>query len=79
MKHTASIIARFLVTAAPFVVATPATSAQSETGAVLGWGNQIVGVNLESGFTAVASGVFHSLGLKTDGEIVAWGGNAQAQ
>jgi alpha-tubulin suppressor-like RCC1 family protein len=26
-----------------------------------------------TGFTAIAAGVYHSLGLKTDGSVVAWG------
>jgi hypothetical protein len=32
-----------------------------------------------TGFTAVAAGYFHSLGLKSDGSIVAWGRNTEGQ
>jgi len=32
-----------------------------------------------SGFAAVACGMFHSLGLKADGSIVAWGYNSVGQ
>jgi len=42
---------------------------------VVGWGSQVVGVNLSGGFTAIAASETHSLGLKQDGSIVAWGRN----
>ena len=32
-----------------------------------------------TGFTAIAAGEYHSLGLKTDGSIVAWGDNGYGQ
>jgi alpha-tubulin suppressor-like RCC1 family protein len=32
-----------------------------------------------TGFTAIAAGEWHSLGLKTDGSIVAWGWNGYGQ
>ena len=32
-----------------------------------------------TGFTAIAAGRYHSLGLKTDGSIVAWGRNSEGQ
>jgi hypothetical protein len=32
-----------------------------------------------SGFVALAAGGYHSLGLKTDGSIVAWGSNSNGQ
>ncbi|MHC4676206.1 MAG: hypothetical protein ACYTBZ_27255, partial [Planctomycetota bacterium] len=44
-------------------------------GSIVGWGSQVVGVDLDSGFVAVAAGNGHSLGLKADGSIVAWGHN----
>ena len=33
-------------------------------GKIIGWGAQVVGVDLDSSFKAVAVGAFHSLGLK---------------
>ena len=51
-----------------------AASAQ-QAGRIVGWGSQVVGVDLSTGFVAVASGTVHSLALKEDGSIVAWGYN----
>jgi hypothetical protein len=42
-------------------------------GAIVGWGEQVFGADLSGGFVAVAAGGNHSLGLKADGSIVAWG------
>ena len=57
------------VTAAAIVIADP------PQGSIVGWGSQVVGVDLSSGFVAVAAGFGHSLALKADGAIVAWGDN----
>lgn len=46
-------------------------SAAQRTGRILGWGSQVVGVDVDGGFTAVAAGGDHSLGLKKDGSVVA--------
>jgi alpha-tubulin suppressor-like RCC1 family protein len=47
------------------------------------WGNNEFGQNSipapNSGFLACAAGYVHSLGLKSDGSIVAWGSNAEGQ
>ncbi len=48
-------------------------------GAVVGWGEQVIGVDLSVGFVAVAAGAQYSLGLKADGSIVAWGYNSEGQ
>jgi len=48
-------------------------------GSIVGWGKQVIGVDLSSGFVAVAGGRIHSLGLKADGSIVAWGYNNYGQ
>lgn len=48
-------------------------------GSIVGWGSQVVGIDLSSGFTSAATGGYHSLGLKTDGSIVAWGDNHARQ
>lgn len=50
----------------------------SESGKILGWGDQ-VGVDLSSEFMAVSAGGSHSLGLKTDGSVIAWGLNNVGQ
>jgi len=49
------------------------------SGSIVGWGGQVVGVDLSAGFVAVAAGCYHSLGLKSDGSIVAWGANWDGQ
>jgi len=61
------------------IVATVAAAliarADPPQGAIVGWGSQVVGVDLSSGFIAVVTGYQHSLGLTADGSIVAWGAN----
>lgn len=53
-------------------------SVQGETaqaaGSIRGWGAQTVGVDLDAGFVGVTAGMWHSLGLKADGTVIAWGG-----
>ena len=44
-------------------------------GSIVGWGDHLVGVNLNQGFIAVAAGANYNLGLKADGSIVPWGDN----
>ena len=51
----------------------------AEQGRIIGWGSKVVGVDLSGGFRAVAAGGRHSLGLKADGSIVAWGDNDHGQ
>ena len=48
-------------------------------GPIVGWGTQVVGVDLCSGFTAIAAGGAQSLGLKADGSLVTWGDNWAGQ
>ena len=48
-------------------------------GSIVGWGSQVVGVDLSGGFTDIAAGGAHSLGLKEDGSLVAWGDNGHGQ
>jgi hypothetical protein len=48
-------------------------------GSIVGWGEQVVGADLSGGLVAVAGGREHSLGLKSDGSIVAWGRNDDGQ
>ncbi|MEK7993664.1 MAG: RCC1 domain-containing protein, partial [Planctomycetota bacterium] len=51
----------------------------SRANSVVGWGDQVVGVDLSNGFVEVAAGARHSLGLKQDGSIAAWGYNGYGQ
>jgi len=55
----------------------PAQAAQ--TGSIVGWGSQVVGVDTSAGFTTIAAGDFHNLGLKEDGSVAAWGNNSSGQ
>lgn len=50
-----------------------------ESGRIVGWGSQVVGVDLDGGFVAVSAGTYHSIGLKADGSIIAWGDNHYSQ
>jgi len=56
-----------------------AGGAVQETGRIVGWGTQVVGVDLDGDFAVITSGVYHSLALKEDGAIVAWGSNGYGQ
>jgi len=53
--------------------------AQTSTGPVVAWGynsnHQCDVPTPNTDFVAVAAGMRHSLGLKADGSIVAWGDN----
>jgi len=51
----------------------------ASAGSIVGWGEQVVGVDLSRGFTAISTGWYHSLGLKADGSLVAWGDNKYGQ
>ncbi|MBU0639807.1 MAG: hypothetical protein KKB50_13145 [Planctomycetes bacterium] len=57
------------------LLAVGAAWGQSGHGSVVGWGQQVVGVDLSKGCVAMAGGWFHSLAPKADGSIVAWGRN----
>jgi alpha-tubulin suppressor-like RCC1 family protein len=61
-------------------VGTPAIA--QRTGSIVGWGGWPGVGNIpapNAGFVAVAPGVDHTLGLKADGSIVAWGSNDRGQ
>src|SRR5437773_2582276 len=49
-------------------------------GNVISWGSQVI-PNLAPGtrFTKIAAGYFHSLALKSDGTVVAWGSNSSGE
>jgi len=40
------------------------------------WGHNAYVPAQNTGFVAVAAGGYHSLGLRADGSVVAWGSNA---
>ena len=52
-------------------------------GSIIAWGSngdgQITVPGTNSGFTAVAAGSLHSLGLKVDGSVVAWGNSGDGR
>ena len=56
------------------IVALPTTTigGQDAPGSIVGWGIQVVGADGSGGFVNVVAGGGHTLGLKTDGSIVAW-------
>src|SRR5688572_18470362 len=53
----------------------PARAPGQQTGSIEGWGSQVVGGNLTQGFVAIRGGGGHTLGLKVDGSVEAWGAN----
>ena len=77
MKRSGSILG--LMCLALFVLSTGVTLGQP-VGSIVGWGSQVVVKQsaLDS-LVAVAGGYYHSLGLKSDGTIVAWGANTYGQ
>ena len=62
-----------------FIILGASADGAAQTGKVLGWGSQVVVADLDRGFVALAAGDYHSLGLKADGSIVAWGYNGYGQ
>ncbi len=49
-------------------------------GTVIGWGLQVIPyVQPGTHYQAIAAGAYHSLALKSDGTMVAWGGNGYGQ
>ncbi len=62
------------------VAAFGSLSAQSaQTGSIVGWGIQVVGADTSAGVTTIAAGTWHSLGLREDGSVAAWGENHVGQ
>ena len=53
--------------------------AQVEDGSIVGWGEQVVGVDQNADFLAAGGGAYHSLVLKADSSIVVWGDNGSNQ
>lgn len=57
----------------------PAKLQAEKSGKIIGWGRQVVGCDMSVGFVVVSAGSIHSLGLKADGSVVAWGFNGQGR
>src|SRR5262245_58876049 len=52
----------------------------AQVGSVIEWGGRVMPLVLTgTRFTAIAAGVNHSLALKSDGVVVAWGSNEYGQ
>ncbi len=77
MRRNAPILS--LMCLSILLVVTVVVHGQS-TGSIVGWGEQVVveQAALDS-LVVVAAGNEHSLGLKSDGTILAWGDNALGQ
>ena len=62
------------VTSTPAVLSMPATPTNQPSGTVVAWGDLAIPyVAPGTRFTAIAAGPVHSLALKADGTVVAWG------
>ena len=58
----------------------PSTALGLPTGSIVGWGSQVVvEPSVLEDLVAIVGGGLHSLGLKADGTIVAWGSNEVGQ
>ncbi|MDH7480616.1 MAG: hypothetical protein QHH26_01405 [Armatimonadota bacterium] len=51
----------------------------SKAGSIVGRGIQVVGVDLNGPFVQIDGGGDHSLALRKDGSVVAWGNNDDGQ
>lgn len=69
-------IRHIFVVAASLALICSGSGAVASEGSIVGWGDVVVGGDLSSGFERVAAGGMHSVGLKSDGSVVAWGYNA---
>src|SRR5216684_561096 len=62
------------VTAASFVPRSEAQTNGLTPGTVISWGDQVIPyVQPGARYQAIAAGGYHSLALKSDGTVVAWG------
>jgi hypothetical protein len=69
----------FLATAALFITLTSTVALGTGAGKIIGWGRTDGGQcsvpSPNTGFVAIAAGYDHSMGLKSDGSIIIWGGD----
>src|SRR6267143_1555706 len=64
------------VTAASLCPRSEAQTNRPTPGTVISWGNQVIPyVQPGTRYQAIAAGNYHSLALKSDGTVVAWGDN----
>ena len=56
----------------------PAFSGEGDSGFIVGWGSRAV-ADLSQDFIAIAAGGNHSLALRADGSVVAWGDNLHGE
>ena len=58
-------------------------SAETWSATITSWGrdnyNQVTSTPTNTGFTAIAGGVYHSLALASDGSIISWGSDGANQ
>lgn len=67
------------VTAALVILLGITAPAHASVGSIAVWGSSSVPPSPNSGFTRIAAGGVHSLGLRSDGSVVAWGDNYYGQ
>src|SRR6266849_1865544 len=71
------ILIGLAVTAASFCPRSEAQINRLTPGTVVSWGDQVIPyVQPGTRYLAIAAGVAHSLALKSDGTVAAWGDNA---
>ena len=61
------------------VLGTGVARGQYGHGSIVGWGEQVFGMDLSADLVMIAGGGYHSLGLKADGSILPWGRNGAGQ
>src|SRR5260370_28335875 len=74
------ILMGLILTAASFCPRSEAQTSGLTPGTVISWGGQVIPyVQPGTRYLAIAAGGVHSLALKSDGTVVAWGDKVQGQ
>ena len=74
------VVIGLAVTAASFCPRSEAQTKRPIPGTVISWGSQVIPyVQPGTRYKAIAAGGHHSLALKSDGTVVAWGSNEPRQ